>query len=206
MNSQRPTFSQRLLTEIPLIFHPYVTHIENVNSDGNCGYRALNVCLGNNENSWQDMKYELLNELNRSATEYMNVFDVAFNELHYRLSTPQCWMLMPYTGVLVCNRFGVIVHCLSQSGSTTCFPIWRGPEDFMEHKTITIAHVGGNHYVMVKLEGQYPMPPITALWTQYRYQYRYPCAAAWETLYISRLQAYTQNMSSNSSPDHINLD
>ena len=38
-------------------------------------------------------------------------------------------MKMPEAGVLIANKFGVIVHSLSMSGSTTIFPFWSGPEE-----------------------------------------------------------------------------
>ncbi|MFQ6652416.1 hypothetical protein Gotur_024295, partial [Gossypium turneri] len=35
-----------LMKEIPDMFHPYITHIQDVRGDGNCGFRAISVCLG----------------------------------------------------------------------------------------------------------------------------------------------------------------
>ncbi|MBA0817401.1 hypothetical protein Gohar_021275, partial [Gossypium harknessii] len=30
-----------LMKEIPDMFHPYITHIQDVRGDGNCGFRAI---------------------------------------------------------------------------------------------------------------------------------------------------------------------
>ncbi|MFQ6620294.1 hypothetical protein Gotur_001022, partial [Gossypium turneri] len=35
-----------LMKEIPDMFHPYITHVQDVRGDGNCGFRAISVCLG----------------------------------------------------------------------------------------------------------------------------------------------------------------
>ena len=74
-------------------------------------------------------------------------------------------MKMPEAGVLIANKFGVIVHSLNRSGSTTIFLFWRDPKEFQHHKALTIALVNDeSHYVMVESQGEYPMPAITPYW------------------------------------------
>lgn len=41
-----------LLDKFPLMFHPYVSHIENVRVNGNCGFRAISVCIGYGKDQW----------------------------------------------------------------------------------------------------------------------------------------------------------
>nr|KAJ0188968.1 hypothetical protein LSAT_V11C800399660 [Lactuca sativa] len=45
---QQPStfYSNSLMSEIPNEFHPYITNIEEVEGDGNCGFRAIAVSLG----------------------------------------------------------------------------------------------------------------------------------------------------------------
>nr|KAJ0222731.1 hypothetical protein LSAT_V11C200083300 [Lactuca sativa] len=39
-------YTNSLMSEIPNEFHPYVTNIEDVDGDGNCGFQAIVVSLG----------------------------------------------------------------------------------------------------------------------------------------------------------------
>ncbi|TYH58578.1 hypothetical protein ES332_D08G164700v1 [Gossypium tomentosum] len=154
-----------LMKEIPDMFHPYITHIQDVKGDRNYGFRAISVCLGYGEDQWLYVRHQVLDEL---LTEH--------------------WMVMPMIGVLIANRFGVILNYLTKRGDITFFPFWRGPEHFQYHHAITIAHIYDNHNVMVQLEGDYPMPTISAYWIRHRA----PSTAGWQTMYMSRLEFYRQ--------------
>nr|KAJ0189150.1 hypothetical protein LSAT_V11C800413340 [Lactuca sativa] len=61
-----------LINEILNEFHPYVTNIQNVMGDGNCGFCAIVVCLGYSEDNWHQIGLELQNELLAYPTEYTN--------------------------------------------------------------------------------------------------------------------------------------
>ncbi|TYI10893.1 hypothetical protein ES332_A09G172000v1 [Gossypium tomentosum] len=139
-----------LMKEIPDMFHPYITHVQDVRGDGNCEFRAISVCL---------------DELLSSYDVYARVFIDGIDELR----------------VLIANRFGVILNYLTKRGDITFFPLWRGPEHFQYHHAITIAHVYDNHNVMVQLEGDYPMPTISAYWIRHRAL----STAGWQTMYMS---------------------
>ncbi|KAD5960357.1 hypothetical protein E3N88_11829 [Mikania micrantha] len=67
-------------------------------------------------------------------------------------------------------------------------PSAKCPEEFDYHKMITIAHVYDNHYVMVELEREYPMPSILAYWVRHRAS----SAVGWQTIYENRLKLYKQ--------------
>ncbi|KAK5794376.1 hypothetical protein PVK06_035599 [Gossypium arboreum] len=136
--------------------------------DGNCGFRAISVCLGYGEDQWLYVQHQLLDELLNSYDVYARVFTDGIDELCNSLCSSQSlapaehWMVMPMTGVLIANRFGVILNYLTKRGDITFFPLLRGPKHFQYHHAITIAHVYDNHNVMVQLEGDYPMPTISA--------------------------------------------
>ncbi|TYG80125.1 hypothetical protein ES288_D02G191700v1 [Gossypium darwinii] len=163
-----------LMKEIPDMFHPYITHVQDIRGDGNCGFRAISVCLGYGEDQWLYVRHQLLDELLSSYDVYARVFTNGIDELRNSLCFSKCpapaehWMVMPMTGVLIANRFGVILNYLTKRGDITFFPLWRGPEHFQYHHTITIAHVYDNHNVMVQLEGDYPMSTILAYWICHR--------------------------------------
>ncbi|KAH1066536.1 hypothetical protein J1N35_031523 [Gossypium stocksii] len=113
-------------------------------------------------------------ELLSSYDVYARVFIDGIDELRNSLcfsespAPAEHWMVMPMTGVLIANRFGVILNYLTKRGDITFFPLWRGPKLFQYHHAITIAHVYDNHNVMVQLEGDYPMPTISAYWIRHR--------------------------------------
>ena len=156
------------MNAIPGIFHDYIDDIRDVEGDGNCGFRAIALCLGYNEDQWLYIRKQLLEELESQYYAYHRVFTDGFNEVYQSLRwfqspTPfqEHWLHMPLTGYLIANKFGVIVHCLSHEQNTTCFPLWRGPEEFQPHRAITLALVNGIHYMSVFLKGNCPMSPTT---------------------------------------------
>ncbi|KAH1040033.1 hypothetical protein J1N35_041776 [Gossypium stocksii] len=167
---------------------------KNVRGDGNCGFRTISVCVGYGEDQWLYVRHQLLDELLSSYDVYARVFIDGIDELRNSLCFSQSpapaehWMVMPMTGVLIANRFGVILNYLTKRGDITFFPLWRGPEHFQYHHAITIAHVYDNHNVMVQLEGDYPMPTISAYWIRHKA----PSTAGWQTMYMSRLEFYKQ--------------
>ncbi|KAD4179256.1 hypothetical protein E3N88_27847 [Mikania micrantha] len=73
------------------------------------------------------------------------------------------WMQMPETGVLIANAFGVIVVFISLGASVTVFPLWTSPEFLLPHRVVSFVFVNDNHFVMVELTGDYPMPIDTNL-------------------------------------------
>ena len=52
-----------LMDEISLVFHPYVSHIQNVEGDGQCGFQAIYVCVGYGEDQWLYVLKQLVDEL-----------------------------------------------------------------------------------------------------------------------------------------------
>ena len=50
---QRSYFDHALMHEIPSEFQPYVSHIQNMDGDGHCGFRTVAVALGFSENCWR---------------------------------------------------------------------------------------------------------------------------------------------------------
>ncbi|KAH1129710.1 hypothetical protein J1N35_001088 [Gossypium stocksii] len=140
------------------------------------------------------VQHQLLDELLSSYDVYARVFTDGIDELRNSLCFSQSpvpakhWMVMPMIGALIANKFGVIFNYLTKRGDLTFFPLWRGPKHFQYHHAITIAHVYDNHNVMVQLEGDYPMPTISAYWIRHRA----PSTAGWQTMDMSRLEFYKQ--------------
>ncbi|KAL7601776.1 uncharacterized protein LOC111881990 [Lactuca sativa] len=76
---------------IPDIFHDYIDDIHDVEGDGNCGFRAVAVCLGYNEDQWLYIRKQLLEELESQYYAYHRVFTYGFNEVYRSL----CWFQSP---------------------------------------------------------------------------------------------------------------
>ncbi|XP_023763262.1 uncharacterized protein LOC111911747 [Lactuca sativa] len=206
---QQPStfYSNSLMSEIPNEFHPYVTNIEDVEGDGNCGFRAIAVSLGYSQNNWHQIRSELHNELLENWGRYAMIFQDDINSVHHSLSftglgsaQSEYWLIMPDTRFLIANKYGVIVYFLDKQGSSTCFPLWHGPQDISHHRSIVIVFVYNGHYVKVDLQESHPMPTILSLWRHYRSK----CAAGWEILYNARLNAYiTPNAPCNNCNIHV---
>nr|KAJ0224896.1 hypothetical protein LSAT_V11C100044820 [Lactuca sativa] len=178
------------MNAIPGIFHDYIDDIRDVEGDGNCGFRAIALCLG-------------------QYYAYQRVFTDGFNEVYQSLRwfqspTPfqEHWLHMPLSGYLIANKFGVIVHCLSHEQNTTCFPLWRGPEEFQPHRAITLALVNGIHYMSVFLKGNYPMPPTTGYWNAHKSA----SASTWQTMYWPRFDLLNQLRSRASETPWIHIE
>ncbi|XP_071713567.1 uncharacterized protein [Rutidosis leptorrhynchoides] len=179
---------------IPKLFHQYIKNIYNVEGDGNCGYRAFAVSLMGNEQYYESIRYEMKEELRNKPEFYEIMFDKEIKSLKASLSyvgspcPPEYWMMMPYAGILIANRFGVIVHSLSMSESSTIFSFWMGPEEFQQIRVLTIALVNcENHYVTVELQGDYPMPPVTSYFHD---RYITTSAARWKEVYKERFEQF----------------
>ena len=194
LNQVPDSSSDPLKNQIPLVFHRYIRLITNVKGDGHCGFRTIALCIYGTQCHWRKVRYELHNELYEHQQEYTRIFGYdLFNTISHTLSYfgsstvgPEYWLHMPDTAILITNRYRVIVISVSNFPSTW-FPMRYGPQDIPNHQHVVIAHVNGNHYVNVDLQGAYPMPPTyTAFYRDYNSKY----SAAWETLYGARLNDY----------------
>ncbi|XP_052621763.1 uncharacterized protein LOC128127338 [Lactuca sativa] len=163
----RSCYIHPLMDEIPLVFHPYVSRIQNVKGDGHCGFRAISVCLGYGKDQWLYVRKQLVNELQSASDVYATVFTDGIQEFWTSLyffgpkAPIEHWMLMPETYILIANGFGVVLTFLTKHGSLTFFSLWKGPKELLDHQIITISLVHGNHYVMIQLKGDFLMPTIS---------------------------------------------
>ncbi|KAC9897490.1 hypothetical protein E3N88_45121 [Mikania micrantha] len=193
----------RFKDHIPDIFHPYISRIQDVVPDGNCGFQSLAVALGLPETEWLTIRHALLTESIQNANVYINVLLGVFDEIQESLkwSKPEFaprryWMQMPETGLLIANAFGVIVVFISLGASVTIFPLWTSPEFLQPHRIVSFVFVNDNHFVMVELTGDYPMPTPSWYWSRFKSQ----DAAAWEMWYKQCLDSYTNWLESRRQP------
>lgn len=199
------------INQFPKMFHPFITDVQDVKPDGNCGFRAIAVCLGLDEDAWPSIRRNLMEELDTYKKEYVEFYgreqwchlndSLDFFELGK--ATPyKHWMTMPDMGVLIASKYNVILHVLTVAGSMTHLPLRSSPPPWYEHVAIAIGYVNNNHYVKVGLTGGYPMPTVMPQWARFRYD----CAAAWTTSYMNRLNNYNQILHQNCSTESVILE
>lgn len=208
LNTSNGLCSCSYINQFPNMFEQYITQVQDVKSDGNCGFRAIAVCLGFNEDAWPTIRSDLMDELNTHKKEYDEIFGRECRlQLHdslnfFRLdiaATFENWMTLSEMGILIASRYNVILHCLSVGDSMTYLPLRSTPPAWYQHVAIAVGHVNDNHYVKLTLQGGYPMPPIVPQWNRYRHE----CASAWVTPYINRLNLYFQCYHSHCSSKNV---
>ncbi|KAJ9552999.1 hypothetical protein OSB04_017044 [Centaurea solstitialis] len=208
-------YAHPYINQFPSILHPYIMQIHDVKGDGNCGFRAIAVCLGRHEDEWPSIRYDLMEELNMYKTEYLEVYGIEvwhqlYNSLNFFeldiFAPNEHWMDVFETGLLIASRYNVILHSLTTVGSMTFFPLRSSPPPWYEHVAFTIGYVNGNHYVKISMADGHPMPSIVPNW----FRFKYDCATAWATPYMTRVNKFEQllsrNRTSNRPTDFISVD
>ncbi|KAI3808358.1 hypothetical protein L1987_24307 [Smallanthus sonchifolius] len=174
---------------------------KDVMPDGNCGFRSIAVGLGFDENKWLFIRQQLLQEMDGQEEWWRSVFDrISFQEydkLRHTIDWQKVkaapishWMSMPYIGLIIAQRFGVIVQLLSIAGSQTFFPLWFGPNVHDCHQIVSFVHAKNAHFIHVKLDGDCPMPIPNALCILHRND----AAAEWENIYKDRIEWFKKIM------------
>ncbi|KAI3802714.1 hypothetical protein L1987_30855 [Smallanthus sonchifolius] len=156
---------------ISSLFYPYISHIQDVNPDGNCGFRSVALGLG-----FAFQEYDKL----RHTIDWQDV----------KAAPVSRWMSMPYIGLLIAQRFRAIAHLLSIADNQTFFPLWFGPNVHAQHQIVSLVHVNRAHFIHVKLEGDFPILTPNALWNMHRND----DAAEWEKIYSGRIERFKKIM------------
>ncbi|KAL8244279.1 hypothetical protein R6Q59_010537 [Mikania micrantha] len=63
------------------------------------------------------------------------------------------------TGLVIAQRFGVIVHLFSSRGAQTIFPFWTSANSLVLYNVVSVVHLGV-HFINVTLQGYYPIPTV----------------------------------------------
>ncbi|XP_021986754.1 uncharacterized protein LOC110883259 [Helianthus annuus] len=185
---------ERFKDWLPSSYRRYITHIEDAQPNGNCGFRSIAMGLGYDQKEWKWVRQELLDEMFINRMRWGHIlesldkgcYDNVYRSINWLNVEPApiaCWMWLPYTGLLVVQKFGVIVQHLSNGVCQTYFPMFDGPQVYPNHSILTIAYVEDSHFIMVKLADDSPMPVPNGLWNIYRSME----AMEWETMYMSHI-------------------
>ena len=195
LNEEPPASEEQfknLSRQIPKVFHPYIsnTSLQDVEADGNCGFRSVALGLGLSEDDWPIIRYDLVRHLESHQEQYMWIFGtIGYNKMYRIVSTTGAWMEMPNTGLVIASMYSKVVVGLSNDGgSTTSFPLWSSPPQSDSNEIIVIAHVHGNHYIRVALRDGFPLPITHPLWITYKNN----VASGWEKKYANRQNEFRE--------------
>lgn len=194
--------------QIPKVFHPYISDINDVIPDGHCGFRCVSLALFDNQQRHLYIRNQLLKELVGNGSFWRHIFDPEhkghYDNLYKRIqfsgpgsASRTNWMDMPECGFLVANLFQIIVISVDIRGSSTIFPMNLGPVEYEEPLVAPIVYVNNGHFILLTLQGSYPMPPVDPRWTANRSD----DAALWEVKYIDRIEDYRRRVFSRHDPN-----
>ncbi|KAD2804946.1 hypothetical protein E3N88_38323 [Mikania micrantha] len=147
---------------------PVFRRNRSTSPDGYCSFSSVAMGLGFDESHWAFIRQQLLQELDFNADLYRYVFnsydpgsyDVLRHTINWQQIAPapaEHWMFRPHTGLVIAQRFGVIVHLFSSRGPQTIFPLWTSANSLPRHNVVSVVRLGV-HFVNVTLQGCYPMP------------------------------------------------
>ncbi|KAG5547693.1 hypothetical protein RHGRI_013403 [Rhododendron griersonianum] len=189
----------------------YIEEIIDVKRDGNCGYQAIAVALGHDENEWTNIRKILFMELEHYFSLYEGTCgdkELAKELRHklnfYRSPAPKDrWMIMPEMGHLIASVFQVVVVFLSNHQCLTFLPLRYPPLPLESRRLIALGHVNGDHFVMVHLRLNSPIPPIARNW----YIHHYSFADGWDTQYSKKIEEFKNIVGKDvATTDIIELD
>ncbi|XP_039004661.1 uncharacterized protein LOC120131839 [Hibiscus syriacus] len=185
--------SERFLKQLPQIFRHYLTGLQDVIGDGNCGFRSVAVALGLSEDQWPRIRSDLVRELDVNQQKYKYIFGTTdYKKIYKTVQLAGKWMEMPNTGLIIASAYNRVVISLANGGNvggcTTIFPLWSSPPQSEPHGTIVIAHVNDNHYIKATLREGCPLPMTHPLWITYKSD----IASAWEDPYVSRQEEFRE--------------
>jgi hypothetical protein len=182
--------------------------------DGHCGFRCVSLTIFDQQHRHGYIRQQLLKELNGNGAIWRHIFDPDklgyYDSLRKRIqfsgpgsADEENWMTMPDCGFLVANLFGIIVISIDIRGCSTIFPMNDGPVDNENPMVAPIVFVNKNHFILLTLQGSYPMPPVDPWWTANRSD----DAALWEVKYLDRIEDYRRRVfrrrNPNVTPDFV---
>ncbi|XP_060969793.1 protein FAR1-RELATED SEQUENCE 6-like [Cannabis sativa] len=203
--------SQSYLKSLPCELKPYIRFVKDVESDGNCGFRAIADLMGMGEDSWMQVRKDLKSELVSHRNDYNLLYgcpdrvDELLHILSYFKSYPsfKYWMTMPDMGHIIASRYNIVLVHLSIQQCLTFFPLRSNPLPAILHKIITIGFVNNNHFIEVFMQHNSPIPPVATNWVRYLYS----CAEGWQTPYEVRMRVFRDLVGKEvATQETINLD
>ncbi|PNX83262.1 OTU-like cysteine protease [Trifolium pratense] len=133
---------------MPKFMHSYIEGIIDVEGDSNCGYRVIALDSRNNENDFEAIKVDMINELRLHMDDYLKLYGGEERLAYVReaLLPPkrksrhgvvlmEKWLTFPDMGHIVASILGRVVVKLTKHGASETFFSLRGipPADPSSH-------------------------------------------------------------------------
>ncbi|KAJ1395894.1 Protein FAR1-RELATED SEQUENCE 11 [Sesbania bispinosa] len=100
--------------QFPSTLHPFIVKVDDVEADGNCGYRAIATSLGFGQDSWPVTRGDLSRELLNYHAQYIKLFGGVdrYNQLRMslfidcgKIVSVNKWMTLPDMGYIIASRY-----------------------------------------------------------------------------------------------------
>ncbi|GAU16259.1 hypothetical protein TSUD_298910 [Trifolium subterraneum] len=205
-----PTLSQIFeLDHMPKCMHHFIEDIVDVEIDGYCGFRAIELATKNNEADFELVRLNMQREMTLHRSMYFSMFDgedrwkyiydALFpgprqrTSLRKTVAPKDKWLTFPDMGHIVTTILERVVVQLSKHGFGACetfFPLCGYPPPNPSSKVICLGALP-NHYVLVKLKEGCPIPKINAQWKRHAAEH----TKDWETYFMDRQKQFEELMS-----------
>ncbi|XP_026450663.1 uncharacterized protein LOC113350756 [Papaver somniferum] len=155
--------------------------MNDVDGDGNCGYHSVNEQLGIFETAvsrgmtpCRYVRKRMTEQLvkKRSFYEQLVGQGEGFDNMYAQVLGPEqemkflpseYWIRMPLCGRLVADTFNCVVHNFSHTVEVTFTPKWQKCEGSLKKRRVVLAFVNDNHFVILKLKKNCPLPPVCGM-------------------------------------------
>ncbi|XP_015887124.1 uncharacterized protein LOC107422213 [Ziziphus jujuba] len=172
----------------------YIADVQDVATDGNCGFRDIAELMNMGDNKLDQIRRELIDELKSNKDEYTALHGTSdrIEELNYIVSYFESnpsfnhWMTMPDMGHLIASKYDLVLMHISKRQYLIFLPFCSEPLHVDCRKVIFIGFVNDNHFVKLFMVPKCPIPPVADKW----FKHHQICAQGWETEYSLQIKAF----------------
>ncbi|KAF9595726.1 hypothetical protein IFM89_003468 [Coptis chinensis] len=197
------THAMEILSAFPIEVKGLIADINNVSSDGNCGFRAVALALGMGHGNWKQVRDDLCLELAANKSFYTSILgdEVKYKNVYDRIHCDKSpcgeenWMSMLDCGPLIASCYNVVVVHLSPQARYTCLPLKSSPPSKSSLRVIAVALVNNCHFMHALLKLDCPLPLPIASWKQGVQA----SARAWRTIFEARFEAFEAMVQRNTT-------
>ncbi|XP_026383759.1 uncharacterized protein LOC113279277 [Papaver somniferum] len=174
--STKQPVDEYYLVRLPLEIQPFVNEIEDVKTDGHCGYwvvaKQLKLLTKNVEAPWRYVRQKMVKNLKKMRLFYQSMWDVkGFKDIMENVDFPisgvdmdvKYWMTLPEAGFLIAETFTTVVVIYNKHGSNTFVPNHVKPSTRTKGRIIFMGFVDGSHFVSLHMEPNAPIAPYPSV-------------------------------------------
>lgn len=183
-------------TDVPHWILKYIIGHTNVKGDGHCGFRCIALCVYGDDELWDLVRRELVQEMFenwelywRALTKDVLMRAVRICDYHEATAPQRHWLCLTDLGLVVATRYQRILQCFSISSGCSHFlplqPRLGGQTAPTEFITLALVH-GASHFIKIDLRPCAPMPPGWPGWQRICD----PNIQWWEQLWIPQKDLY----------------